>query len=81
MRRLWSREPSESESADGESTRDCSWESMRAPDSQSERGVDARQDECVQKRSGQAEVLRVGQVGHKVRCGSLLQVHVEPKSQ
>ena len=59
---------------------------MRALDSHNEKAsmhdvLDRRQDTFVQKRSGQAELMGVGQAGHTVRCKSVLQVRVEPKSQ
>ena len=54
----------QSESVDGENIRECSWESVRAPDTQSEKGIDARcagrrQNKFVQQRFGQAEQLAV----------------------
>ena len=69
-----------------ESIRECSRESLRAPENLGKKAsmqdeLDAKQDESVQERSGQAELLGIGQARHTVLCESMLQVHSRSMSQ
>ena len=70
------------ENVDCESIRVCSWEPLRAPDSQGKKAsmrdeLDARQDTSVQERSVEAKLLGRGQARRKERCESVLQVHCD----
>ena len=66
-----------SESVDGESIRECSWESMRAPDSQSETAsvphvLDTDKTSLYRSAVARLNIVGGGQARRTVRCESML---------
>ena len=84
MRRPWSRQPSESESADGENTRECSWDLMRTLDSPHEEApthdeLDADTTSLYRSAVTSLNYWAVDRLDMQYAV-IVLQVHVEPMS-